>query len=96
MLRINDFPAALFVAKEKIYYHCQLSLIWSDLQGQSILQPKIAQLLIHWVTVYAFIARVCISFLPLWPILMKQDNHLVIFCKSSLTQNYNLEIYNIL
>lgn len=27
MLRINDFPAALFVAKEKIYYHCQLSLI---------------------------------------------------------------------
>lgn len=79
LLRINYFFSGLCVAKERIYYHCQLSVTQNYLRGQFILQPKLAELLIHWVAVYTFTAREHISFFPFWPILMKCKNHLVIY-----------------
>lgn len=64
LLRINYFSSGLCVAKERIYYYCQLSFIQNYLQVQFILQPKLAELLIPWVAVYTFTATEHISFLP--------------------------------
>lgn len=41
------------------------------------MQPKLAELLIHWVAAYAFTVKEHIWFLPFWPALMNCKNHLV-------------------